>query len=170
MSTLNAGLEITEQAEQQKTHRRKCEEIWGDRISTIKNNKIIRFSFQNIRGFGKEKESVQSESIREFIQEYDLDVYMMAEVNVNWRIVGRRNSIWDISRRWFERQKVSAAYNQRDRSCNKYQPGGTAIISKDDFSLRAIKTGQDTKRLGRWTWTLFQGIDAQECYPYMYHA
>ncbi len=82
---------------------------------------------------------------------------MMAEVNVNWRIVGKRNSIWDISRRWFERQKVSAAYNQRDRSCNQYQPGGTAIISREEISTRVIENGQDPKRLGRWTWTLYRG-------------
>jgi hypothetical protein len=68
---------------------------------------------------------------------------MMAEVNVNWRIVGKHNSIWDISRRWFERQKVSAAYNQRDRSCNKYQPGGTAIICQTETATRTIDTGQD---------------------------
>jgi hypothetical protein len=109
MITSNAGFEITKQAKQQINNGRKGKEIWGDRISKI-NNKLIRISFQNIRGFGKEKESVQSESIREIIEEYNIDVYMMAEVNINWRIVGWRNSIWDISMRWFERQKVSAAY------------------------------------------------------------
>jgi exonuclease III len=156
MSRTQSDLGDTDQVQQTQINQSKGEEIWGDRISNI-NNKIIRLSFQNIRGFGTERESIQSESIREFMVEYDIDVYMMAEVNVNWRIVGRRNSIWDISRRWFERQKVSAAYNQRDRSCNKYQPGGAAIICKDDIALRAIKMGQDIKRLGRWTWTLFQG-------------
>jgi exonuclease III len=158
MSTPTTGLDITTQAEQQNKNRRTGNEIWGDKISKNKN-KLIRITFQNIRGFGTTKDSVQSESIREFIEEYNIDIYMMAEVNVNWRIVGKRNSIWDISRRWFERQKVSAAYNQRDRSCNKYQPGGTAIISRDEVSLRAINIGQDLKRLGRWTWTLFKGKD-----------
>jgi hypothetical protein len=82
---------------------------------------------------------------------------MMAEVNVNWYIIGKRHSIWDISRRWFERQKVAVAYNQRDQSCNKYQPGGTAMICRDQTALRAIETGQDPKRLGHWLWTLFRG-------------
>jgi hypothetical protein len=156
MSQDRSEQDDTDPAEKTQNNRRKGDEIWGDRIST-KHNKIIRISFQNIRGFGKDKESIQAESIRQFIEEYDIDTYLMAEVNVNWRIVGKRNSIWDISRRWFERQKVSAAYNQRDRSCNTYQPGGTAIISKGELSTRVIETGQDPKRLGRWTWTLFRG-------------
>jgi hypothetical protein len=146
----------TENAEQATNNRRNSEETWGDRVSQ-KNNKIIRITFQNIRGFGTEKESIQSESIREFIELKEVDVCMMAEVNVNWRIVGKRNSIWDISRSWFERQKVSAAYNQRDRSCTKYQPGGTAIICRSEIAMRTINTGQDHRRLGRWTWTLVRG-------------
>jgi hypothetical protein len=69
----------------------------------------------------------------------------------------KKHSIWDISRGWFERQRVTAVYNQRDRSCNKYQPGGTAMICRGQTALRVIETGQDPKRLGRWAWTLFKG-------------
>jgi hypothetical protein len=138
----------TNQTRQQQLTRRQGEEIWGDRIST-KINKIIRIYFQNIRGLGKTKHSIQSESIREFIQQYNIDmIYMMAEVNVNWCIVGKRNSIWDIARRWFECQKVSASYNQRDRSCKQYQLGGTAVICREETAMRAIAAGQDPKRLG----------------------
>jgi hypothetical protein len=31
------------------------------------------------------------------------------------------------------------------------------MTSREQTALRAIKTGQDPKRLGRWAWTLFQG-------------
>jgi hypothetical protein len=95
--------------------------------------------------------------MREFIQQNNIDIYMVAEVNVNWCIVGKRNSIWDIARQWFERQKVSASYNQRDRSCKQYQPGGTAVICREETAMRAIAAGQDPKRLGRWSWTLLRG-------------
>jgi hypothetical protein len=101
MSDSTAGLDSTNQAEQQQTTQRQCEEIRGDRIST-KTNKIIRISFQNIRGFGITKNSTQSEAIQEFNETNDITIYMMVEVNINWRITGKRNNIWDIARRWFE--------------------------------------------------------------------
>jgi hypothetical protein len=52
----------TNQVQQTTTNQRKSEEIWGDRISK-EINKIIQITFQNIRGFGTEKDSIQSEAI-----------------------------------------------------------------------------------------------------------
>jgi hypothetical protein len=74
MSSPAAGHDSTNQANQHKQYRRKRKEIWGDRISK-KSHKLIRLSFQNIRGFGTMKNSVESKSIREFINQNNRYIY-----------------------------------------------------------------------------------------------
>ena len=104
-------------------------DTWGDGIKDkVSNN--IRLVFQNIRGFGSEQGNCKAEGIREFMEEYKVDVMAMSEMNINWRIVSKKNTINDITRGWFENQKTVTSYNQRDRSCKKFQPGGNSNHSK----------------------------------------
>ena len=131
-------------------------DTWGDPISK-KANKNIRLVFQNIRGFGIEQGSYKSETIREFMEDHEVDIMAMSELNVNWRIISKKNTINEITRGWFENQRVITSYNQRDRTCKKFQPGGTAIISRDEMALRVMESGQDTRKIGRWSWQLLRG-------------
>ena len=130
---------------------------WGDEMASQKCNKNIRIIFQNINGFGYTRESLKSKIIKAFLTETEADIFGMSEVNVNWRITAKKNHIKDITRGWFEQQRTSTGYNQHDRSCDKYQPGGTGIISLGEAALRVMQTTQDPKRLGRWVSTLYRG-------------
>ena len=132
--------------------------IWGEQLSK-KSDHNIRLIFQNIRGFGTEKEDSKAEHIRQFINEHEVDIMAMSEMNVNWRLVGKKNTMEDITQSWFEHQRVTTAYNQKDRTCDKYQPGGTSLISRGEMALRVMGSGEDTRKIGRWSWQLLRGKD-----------
>ena len=130
---------------------------WGDKISSKKETNNLRVAFQNINGFGANKEAIKHQIIREFIKKNEIDIYAISEVNVNWRITSKKNSINELTRGWFEQQRVAVGYNQKDRSCGNYQPGGVGIITQGEAALRHIKSTQDPKKLGRWISTLYRG-------------
>ena len=67
--------------------------------------------FQNVDGFGYSAEDKKSTMIKEFVMNYDLDVFLMAELNVNWERMSRRNTLTQIARKWFENVKVCNSYN-----------------------------------------------------------
>jgi hypothetical protein len=140
------------------------QQTWGDSIKSkgSKNklspsSEIIRLAFQNINGFGYTENNSKAENIRSFIMENKIDIMAIVETNVNWKRVRKKMTIWDKTRGWFENQRVSAAYNSRDRSGKRYQPGGCSIITRGELALRSDKSGQDHRKLGRWTWTSYQG-------------
>ena len=72
---------------------------------------------------------------------------------------GERHTIDKLIQEWFENQRITTSYNHWDRYCDHYQPGGTAILARDELALRVMKMGDDTRRMGRWVWQLFRGKD-----------
>lgn len=115
---------------------------WGDKIKS-KDPNVIRISFQNINGFMAGEKGFKAGVIRNYMVEKQIDVYGMSEMNTNWRIIGKKNTLEDICRGWFENRKVAVSYNQYDRNCDKHQPGGTAILTRGEMALRHVKTGRD---------------------------
>ena len=146
MSNLRPGLNRnkSEEANRENEYR-----TFGDKIENIKSKDVIRVCFQNINGFGISRTSNKSEMIRKMMEEKELDIMVMAEVNVNWDRVGVTNSMHKTCRQWFERRNPTTAHNQHDKRGNKHQPGGTEIITKGDISLRINNCEQDKKILGR---------------------
>ena len=60
---------------------------YGDVLKKNKKSKNIRIVFQNINGIGTTKENDKKEILRKFINEYNVDCYAIAEVNINWKVV-----------------------------------------------------------------------------------
>ena len=154
MSNTEPAVEL-QQRQQEFSENKDCS-TWGDKIGT-KANEVVRISFQNINGFGYKYKDRKAERIREYMEEIEVDIMLMAEINVNWRIIGRINTINSVTRGWFDNQKVNTSYNQRCRTCKEYQPGGTAIIKNGETALKAEKSGQDRRGKGRWSWQLLRG-------------
>jgi hypothetical protein len=75
----------------------------------------------------------------------------IVESNVNWKRVSKKQSIWDKTRGWFKNRRISAAYNSHNQSGKRYQPGGCSIITQGKLALQSTKSGQDKRKLGRWT-------------------
>ena len=123
-----------------------------------KENDTIRICFQNINGFGYTQKSVKSNCVKNLIIDKDIDIMAMAEMNLNWGKLARDNTLPQISKKWFERSKTVVAYNQHEkRKFFKHQPGGTAIISRGEVSLRVSKVQYDESRMGRWSSQVLEG-------------
>ncbi len=130
---------------------------WGDTLDPVVTENCIRCSFVNINGIGFKNNSFKSKTIQEYMSTYSVDVMGLAELGVNWRVNGNNNSLWERSLKWFENQRLSVGYNKRDKFSNRSQPGGTAIFSQDRIALGICKNGSDDRKLGRWTWSIFEG-------------
>ena len=137
-------------------HTLEVSDTWGDRIEN-KDRKNYRCCFQNINGLVAQRNNPKRESIRQFIKEFDIDFYLMAEINVNWWVVSNRHSIHDMTKGWFESQKIRTSFNRHCRTCHTHQPGGTAIITRDGPSHHFDSAGEDLRKLGRWSWQRFRG-------------
>ena len=129
---------------------------WGDNIIG-KSKDSIRIAFQNINGFVTNNSNHKAELTREFIVKHNVDVLTLAEMNANWRIITKNMQLQQLCKGWHEHQHITKSYNYRDRSCHKYQPGGTAIICREEMGLRWLKSEGDDKGLGRWSSMLFRG-------------
>ena len=120
---INNGLSsVTERRSEIKTQNdqnNNDSDTWGDRVDD-KNKSDYRCCLQNINGLGFNKDDPKRESIRQFINEYHIDFYLMAEINVNWRIVSNNRSIHDMTKGWFETQKVKTSFNRHCRTCHKH--------------------------------------------------
>ena len=123
---------------------------FGDKISKQKDRNVIRIMFQNLDGFGYSAIDKKSEMVKEFIIDYDIDAMLMAELNVNWERMSRKNTLSQIARRWFENVKVSNSYNTHRKSIGKWLPGGTATLIQGPLSFRTNKPDIDSRYMGRW--------------------
>jgi exonuclease III len=129
---------------------------FGDKLSRRKKKGSVRIIFQNINGFGKKK-SNKATSIKDFIKKRKVDILCMAEMNTNWDVVGRMNTLPQVAKSWFAQTRAIAAHNNHDFDRSEYQPGGTGIISKGEVSLHHQREERDNRRLGRWVSQKFQG-------------
>ena len=73
--------------------------------------------------------------MRDFITSNEIDICLLAEMDVNWRLIPKKDIINNLTRGWFENQICVTAYNQYDRTCKLYWPGGTAVITQGDMAL-----------------------------------
>ena len=129
---------------------------FGDKLNR-KSKEVMRYTFQNIRGFGTSNKHERALAIKQFIEKYEVDVMCMAEVNQNWRNLRRTNTLEQICRKWFERTRTMSSYNSHNRERGYHLPGGVGSIVQGPLALRAIGRFHDERQMGRWGSQLFQG-------------
>ena len=135
----SAAGERCHSTQQERSNRR----IWGDPIQP-KKNEDIRLLFQNINGFGHNKEEEhKTRGFYDLMRNTEADIFTIAETNTDWRRVAKKYTIWDQCKEWFENVNVTASHNQHEKHNTPYQPGGTAIIVQGDMSLQVIEKGYD---------------------------
>jgi len=129
---------------------------FGDRIE-IKEENILRIGFQNIGGFPIQRGKLKEDNIRQGITKWDIDIFGMAEVNLDWRLVKEQDRLPTRTKEWWPQQYVCWAHNKTIEPRQPRQYGGTAIFSVNKAALRAIDKGCDGSNLGRWAWTKYKG-------------
>ena len=80
----------------------------------------------------------------------------VAEVNINWRVVGKRENLHSLTSTWFENSRAITSNNMITSTKFQHQQGGTAIITAGDTSVRVVKSYRDKHNMGRWCSTKFQ--------------
>ena len=82
----------------------------------------------------------------------------MSETNIKWNTLSTYDRLPQRTSKWWENTHCSHSYNTHDVSRAKFQPGGTAILSRNHLSHKAQSQRlQDHTGLGRWSSTLYQG-------------
>jgi len=100
---------------------------------------------------------LKEDNIRLGIKKWDFDIFGIAEINLDWRVLNEQERLPHRTKEWWEHQHISWAHNRNlpPRQAREY--GGTALFSVNKAALRVIGKGQDQTNLGRWSWTRYKG-------------
>ena len=130
---------------------------WGDNIKQ-KHKHHFRLLTLNINGLPQQRNHPKYGTLREQVANCQIDIIGMSEINLNWSKFSTYDRLPQRTSKWWENTHCSHAFNSHDVSSSKFQPGGTAILSRNLLSHKAQTTRiSDPTGLGRWTSTLYQG-------------
>ena len=129
---------------------------WGDQLIIPKPEQTFRFIFKNIQGLPVNPSSHKHQQIGTAIKETQSDVFGLAELNLNFPIMGPAFQWSERFRTLYQNHSVHTC-NKHDSSKKRTLFGGTAQISSGACSHRATKSGADETGLVRWVWTLYAG-------------
>jgi hypothetical protein len=132
---------------------------FGDNIPIKK--KTLRLAFQNIGGFPTKPTDIKEDYIKSGLSTWDVDIFGIAEINLDWRIINEDHKLWSRTREWWESLHISYSNNITFPPITEKQFGGTAIFTINDISHRVIAKGKDESQLGRWSWTALRGKQGQ---------
>ena len=54
-------------------------------------------------------------SVKNLMLNHDVDIMAMAEMNLNWEKLRRKQTLPQVCRKWFSKSKAVVAYNQHER-------------------------------------------------------
>ena len=80
----------------------------------IQTEGTVRLAFQNINGFGFDKAQVKYQRIFNFLKNYKIDKFGLAESNIYWPKINVKHRLWDKTKGWFEGLSINMAYNTED--------------------------------------------------------
>jgi hypothetical protein len=130
--------------------------IWGEPIKIPKPEEVVRYIFANIQGLPVNPTGHKHHQISVALQDTEGDVMGMAELNLNFGVLGPAHQWTERFRQMYRNHSIHT-YNRHDSSKKRILFGGTAQISIGACSHRAIASGTDTTGMGRWVWTLYAG-------------
>ena len=129
---------------------------WGD-VFTRKKKNTLRVVFQNTGGFPLKRKPEKQDLFKRFAQENNVDVIGLAETNVCWKNLPINERIYDQTKEWWERRHISYNYNKDENTNDVYQPGGTAVITRNKAATYVQGSAGDPLGLGRWSSTVLEG-------------
>ena len=129
---------------------------WGEALILPKPPQTFRFTFINIQGLPINPNSHKHQQIKTAITETESDTIGMAELNLNFTVLGTIFQ-WAEPFRNLSCNHSIHTYNRHESSKKRTLFGGTAQITTGASLHRTIASGADESGLGRWVWTLFAG-------------
>jgi hypothetical protein len=132
------------------------DETFGD-IPGKKGENTLRVGFLNIGGLPLESKKIKNDLLRRGISALECDVFGIAEINTDWRLITEDNQLHSRTKGWWEALHISQAHNCVIPPVDRRQWRGTALFTLNKASHRVISKGKDDTKLGRWCWTRFRG-------------
>ena len=118
-----------------------------------KQNNILRFAYQNIRGTSNATGLFIPDEI-DAMENLSIDVMGMSETNRPWSLEQRSSYDHMMNLRFTSSRTIYTAAPSHDRS-SSYQPGGNLLTINGRTSGRIVDRGSDT--LGRFCWYTLYG-------------
>ena len=117
------------------------------------------WSKQNMGGMGNasyQPSQHKIDNLKKTMINKVIEIVGIAEVNRSWSRISIKDIIYNRTDGWFKTSSISAVYNRVANSDRPFQSGDTAIMAVDEVSCRVIKTGQEFRNMGCWSWMLLQ--------------
>jgi Reverse transcriptase (RNA-dependent DNA polymerase) len=133
------------------------DEEWGDKYDDSKGDDIFRIGFRNINGLPLDSTHLKNYELMSDIRKGNFDAFSITETNVAWHILNESDRLSERLRGKLEFIRFSSSYNKDFTNTEKFQYGGTMIMSQGSASGRVTSTGSDPCQLGRWSWMSFRG-------------
>ena len=132
---------------------------YGDIIQQ-KQKTHIRIGVMNARTIPFEHQTPEKyDALRNTIMEHDFDIIGIGETNKNWTNVPDTRQLKTTFKRWWKNCSTSCAWLRDHTSHDECQTGGTALVTINNMTSHIKQRGEDTRKLGRWTWFTFSGRD-----------
>ena len=144
------------------THKENKSRTFGNSISTKKDG-IIRIACQNLGCLGiLNTANDKQDSAIKWIVNNEIDIMAWQEVGIAFHKLPGYDKFHERirDRRW-KKVRTIQANNIHDDS-DKFQWGGTALISVNEAAFRITEVTKDASGLGRWCSMVFEGKNAHK--------
>ena len=134
--------------------------IFGDSLDMnrdVYDGSVLCLSL-NVNGLQSEQWKAKNDRLRNFLKNYNFDIMGFQETNLNWDQVQSKDQWEERTMGWWKGGNTSVkAFNKQDVIPTLHQPGGCMITSANSVKRKIMGCGADTRLLGRWAWTRYQG-------------
>ena len=89
----------------------------------------MRLVTQNINGISPTINSIKEQSVKDFAQDFSVDIFAQQQLNVCWNKVKEGERIWDRFKGWRKSHNLSVGFNAEDKNSKRHQSGGVALLS-----------------------------------------
>jgi hypothetical protein len=121
--------------------------------------------FANIAGIPLDPLNIKNVEIQKWISNSNADIIGLAETNICWH-KAKGGPIQERINKWTRTSlphlqaniHTSVGYNEIEEFPKEYQIGGVAMMTRGGLSCRIMNKGNDSNKLGRWTWTDYRGV------------
>jgi hypothetical protein len=137
---------------------------WGDSLPMNTKGNVIRVVYQNVHRSLSASDNPDTNTMFDNLNNMEVDVFMAAESNVNWKCAKNRNDYkqklsktWPANRLAFSSSDVGVQFE-----LHEFLPGGTCTMAVDHLSMRVMKVGEDESGLGRWSYITVEGQNSRK--------
>ena len=110
------------------------------------------------------------EKLKKLILNYDFDIVGLTEVNKDWRKINYDDTIWGATAGWKENRRIQISQNKTKKAENSHLIGVSVTIAFSDILFRITDQGEDTKKLGRWSYIILTGKNELRTTIYTYYC